>query len=922
MYALLFTALLWFSNCLSMEKVSNVPVVYTDMARELADKFLEAADAQAVEEIISAYEPEQWLPAFVIFGKSNPLTDTTFNFYVKLGALIKISGKFLGKLSPDEKLKYLEVVQSYSVAVKAGVEAEYRRMLVEASQGEQERIQQEEQRRVEAMRRERERIQREQERKQEAERRDLAETLKRSLTAQRRSTEVSLNRAEALANVILKDKDLQDVEDSLAEEEISFWVPCFTLYGKMIPEHDLTGLYYEKLEWLIGAIEKKKQEIDQAQYREFKDVSMRMLQGRAEREQEYAEKLKKIKAEKEESRKDAEARLAAEAKRAQEERQKLEVKKVQQKAEEEEARRKKEQERSGTKGQDEALQQKLAERLAKAEAGKMAPLDGQNSPVTAGLNAKQSQEKGEGSRVISKLDEVSRADSNSAIPARSMPPSIASPVVNGRVSPRAEGIGRGTSEQRANESLRELREELDRLKQENGNLPEIKKTFDNELRKARLEVESIQAQLTETHQQLKREQEQINLSIHARMELENSCRVLEEQLRNAESRVAAVMSESNRLKAELSSVIEGLRGEVEGAKVENKKAQIALSVLESQLTMIETQRDEAIARSKAVEQLERQCKDLAAQISLAEQQKKAVEKDLKGQLEKAKGENQQARIDLDLLRSQLALAEKERDRAIAGSKEIESLEKQRGNLASQVASAEANKKAVEKERDEKREELARINLQKEQLEKVIMSERQLAASLKVTIGTLQSEVEKLRDICTGQADTISKLESEVKALDVDLVKVREVAQNVQRELREAQGGIASFEQQLAQKEKARQELEHSCAKLRGSVEIAERLKKEAIEIQHRLEEEKNQLEEELRGSNHRYSTLNAEKQLIEKKLARLEKEKAEYVNADERYARLDSRHKELQARLDQAGEERRVLEVELQGIKRAIRNCF
>ena len=174
----------------------------------------------------------------------------------------------------------------------------------------------------------------------------------------------------------------------------------------------------------------------------------------------------------------------------------------------------------------------------------------------------------------------------------------------------------------------------------------------------------------------------------------------------------------------------------------------------------------------------------------------------------------------------------------------------------------------------------------------------------------------MRGMGDGQAATISKLQFDVQALDIDLVKVREVAQNVQRELREAQGGIASFEQQLAQKEKARQELEHSCAKLRGSVEIAERLKKEAIEIQHRLEEEKNQLEEELRGSNHRYAILNAEKQLIEKKLARLEKENEEHVgNADERYVRLESRHKELQAQFDEASEERRKLEIELQGIK-------
>ena len=496
MYALLFTALLWFSSCFSMEKVQVMPAVHTDVARELADKFLEAADARAVEQIISAYQAEQWLPAFAVFGRSNPLSDTTGNFYVKLEALIKKiwEGNLLEKLSSDD-VEVVEVIENYAAA-KARGQATYSGALEEASQGEQERIQQEEQHSVKAMRRESERIQREQERKQEAVRRDLAETLKRSLTAQRRSTEVSLNQAEALANVILKDdRSLEDVEETLANEEVSLWVPCFTLYGKMIPEHDLTGLYYEKLEWLIGAIEKKKQEIDQAQYREFKDVSMRMLQGRAEREQEYAEKLKKIKAEKEESRKDAEARLAAEAKRAQEEKQKLEAKKARQKAEEEEVRRKKEQERSGTKGQDEALQQKLAERRVKAEAGKMAPLDRQNSPENADLKAKQSQEKAEASHMISKLDEVSRIDS-SAVPARSIPPSIASPVVNGRVSPRAEGIGRGASEQRANESLRELREELDRLKQENGNLPEIKKTFDNELRKARLEVESIRAQLT------------------------------------------------------------------------------------------------------------------------------------------------------------------------------------------------------------------------------------------------------------------------------------------------------------------------------------------------------------------------------------------------------------------------------------------
>ena len=388
MYALLFTVLLWFSTCFSMEKAQDMPAVHADMARELADRFLKAPNAEAIAQIVSAYEPEKWLPAFLVFGNCDPLLDRTGDFYVKLSVLIKKIGeeKLLTKLSSDKKPDYVGVIRSFKIAVDAKEEAKYRKVLDEAREQEQkqerERIQQEEQRKQEGVRKEQERIQREQDRKQEAERRDLAETLKRSLTAQRRSTEVSLNQAEALANVILKDdRSLEDVQETLANGEISLWVLCFTLYSKMMPEHDLTGLYYEKLDWLIQAIHEKKQKMDQTQYRQFEDLRMRMLQGaaRAQREQEYAENLERIKSDKEEARKDAEARLAAEAKRGQEERQKFEARKIQQKAEEEEARRKKEEEKSGTKGQDEALQRKLAERLAKAEAGKMVPLAGQDS---------------------------------------------------------------------------------------------------------------------------------------------------------------------------------------------------------------------------------------------------------------------------------------------------------------------------------------------------------------------------------------------------------------------------------------------------------------------------------------------------------------------------------------------------------------
>ena len=421
-----------------------------------------------------------------------------------------------------------------------------------------------------------------------------------------------------------------------------------------------------------------------------------------------------------------------------------------------------------------------------------------------------------------------------------------------------------------------------------------------------MKLRAYKHNLTETHEQFKREQEQKNLSVRTRMELENSCRTLEEQLRNAESRVAAVMSESQGMKADLSLSIEGLRSQLEKSKGENNQAQIDYNVLKSQLTLIETQRDEAITRSKAVEQLQVQCKDLASQLSLAEQREKAFKEDLKGQLEKATGENNQARTDLALLRSKLALAEKERNAAIASREEIESLEKQSGNLASQVASAEATKKAVEKDRDEKQEELARISDEKEKLDKVLSSERELTASLNFTIKTLQSEVGTLRETCTTQATTISKLQFDVQALDIDLAKVREEAQNAQRALAEAQGDIAS-------KEKARRELQDSCTELRDGIEATERLKNQAVEIQRKLEEEKNQLKEELRGSNHSYGTLKAEKELIEMKLARLEKEKAEHLgNADERYAHLDSRYTELQGRLNQASEERRGLEAELQ----------
>ena len=114
-------------------------------------------------------------------------------------------------------------------------------------------------------------------------------------------------------------------------------------------------------------------------------------------------------------------------------------------------------------------------------------------------------------------------------------------------------------------------------------------------------------------------------------------------MRNAESRVAAVMSESQGMKADLSLAIERFRSQLEKSKGENNQAQIDYNVLKSQLTLIETQRDEAITRSKAVEQLQVQCKDLASQLSLAEQREKAFKEDLKGQLERATGENNQAR---------------------------------------------------------------------------------------------------------------------------------------------------------------------------------------------------------------------------------------------------------------------------------------
>ena len=140
-----------------MEKVKegedrkDVPVarvVLGDLAQELANEFLRAQNADTILQIISAYRPEQWLPAFVIFGSFDPLVDKTGDFYVKLNALIQRirEGKLLEKLSADEKPRYVEVIKNFAIAVKAGAESAYRTQLEQARLKEQERIQREQER--------------------------------------------------------------------------------------------------------------------------------------------------------------------------------------------------------------------------------------------------------------------------------------------------------------------------------------------------------------------------------------------------------------------------------------------------------------------------------------------------------------------------------------------------------------------------------------------------------------------------------------------------------------------------------------------------------------------------------------------------------------------------------------------------------
>lgn len=537
-----------------MEKVKegedrkDVPVarvVLGDLAQELANEFLRAQNADTILQIISAYRPEQWLPAFVIFGSFDPLVDKTGDFYVKLNALIQRirEGKLLEKLSADEKPRYVEVIKNFAIAVKAGAESAYRTQLEQARLKEQERIQ------------------REQERKQAAAQRELAETLTRSLTANRRSAEISSNPAQALAEEILKEADA-DLGWVLGIREISLWVPAFKFYSKMYPEDDSSGLYFIKLDNMIKAIEAKNGAIDQVQYREFEEVKALLPQGRVrtQRESEYKQNLEKVKKQKEQDRKGEEDKLAKKAKRLQEEKQK---------DEEEKARQKREVEEKSRKDKEEKLEEskRLREEKRKAEEEKVRQrvADGEKTKGGDGALAEKLKKRRE------------RAEAS---------PVDIKPIANG------EGARDGRLPEEKNEHL--LQSPIDQISTA-STAPEIgvfehrdlEEQSRQDLESARADLADIQRRLDRAQQAFEQSEQSRGVTEIARAQLEDTCRLLMLQLEQVGTKHQAIVDEAETVRAELAHQRDNLRNELVELReshrtLEEKKQIIELSLAQEQ----------------------------------------------------------------------------------------------------------------------------------------------------------------------------------------------------------------------------------------------------------------------------------------------------------------------------------------------------
>jgi hypothetical protein len=468
--------------------------------------------------------------------------------------------------------------------------------------------------------------------------------------------------------------------------------------------------------------------------------------------------------------------------------------------------------------------------------------------------------------------------------------------------PREEVFGFDPQAERDGAEIEELRDELDRLREElslraakvaaaHGRVRELESQLDN-LRARTSEVEAVEVErlrdaLTEAETQL---------SIFRAREHEQGMQIarLEDERKELLSRLDAARSEQTSVGASVASTEAELRQELEGARVRARESDDKLRDLTERL------RDSAERLRLGDERSRSQETDLQILTRTSVEQDKTIER-LTAQLESERHALEQARAEYRQLRERLDSLDAEREE-LRRQNEVYVAEREGARKLAQRMEAEldvASRRAKENEKAlaSKAEEASRLageleglRRRLEEADKALAQTRTRAEELSATAAQGAEQGRMLADVAVDRdrlRDELSQRNRQFEELEARIWETREALQKERLE------GV----RQASELERLREQVERARAEEQKRTRELEALNRELRQ----LEVGKAETTAMLRARDEQVARLQHEAQALAGASADVEELRTQLRERNEKLTELNNQRAALEAHSEQAG---------------------